>query len=315
MTHSHEPGAGPNDGGRVISHGADPAVTHDKLMESVKRRLRAAGDLPGATTDRQVELLTQLARFDLGRFLLQNHGLNAYWTHQLVTYRPGTLTPNPSGDLEYRIFETLPVILATRERFGIFRRQLQSLLRRNSVVASVPCGLMGELLLLDYTGLDAVTLVGVDLDPAALDGARALAADRGLAHRLALRCADAWATGLNAEVDVLTSNGLNIYEPDDSRVIALYRSYFDALKPGGTLVTSFLTPPPTTSTESPWEMTEVDEESLALQSVVFGRLVEARWNSFRTHDQTRKQLQQAGFSDIRFVDDRARIFPTVVARA
>lgn len=315
MTYSREAGAGPYGTGRVISHGADPAVTHDKLLESVQRRLRAAGDLPGATVDRQFELLTQLAAFELGRFLLQNHGLNAYWTHQLVTYRPGTLVPSQSADLEYRIFETLPVILATRERFGIFRQQLQTLLRPSSVLASVPCGLMGELLLLDYTGLDTVTLVGVDLDPAALDGASALAVERGLSERLTLRCADAWATGLSAEVDVLTSNGLNIYEPDDSRVAALYRSYFGALKPGGTLVTSFLTPPPTTSSESPWEMAGIDEESLSLQTVIFGRLVEARWNSFRTHDQTRKQLLHAGFTDIQFIDDQARIFPTVIARA
>lgn len=315
MMHSPEAGAGPNAAGRVISHGGDPAVTHDKLMESVKRRVHAAGDLPYATVDRQFELLAQLGSFALGKFLLQNHGLNAYWTHQLVTYRPGTLAPNHSGDLEYRIFETLPVIVATRERFGIFRQQLQSLLRPDNVVASVPCGLMGDLLLLDYTGVDAVTLVGVDLDPTALAGATALAAERGLSERLTLRCADAWATGLKADVDVLTSNGLNIYEPDDSRVVALYRSHFGALKPGGTLVTSFLTPPPTNSTESPWEMAEIDEQSLALQSVVFGRLVEARWNSFRTHDQTRKQLLQAGFTDIEFIDDRARIFPTVIARA
>lgn len=45
---------------------------------------------------------------------------------------------------------------------------------------------------------------------------------------------------------LIASNGLNIYEPEDDRVIQLYRGFHDALKPGGVLITSALTPPPTT---------------------------------------------------------------------
>lgn len=60
-------------------------------------------------------------------------------------------------------------------------------------------------------------------------------------------------------------------------------------------------------------MAEIDEESLALQEIVFGRLVEAKWSVFRSHGETRTQLQAAGFVDIEFIDDRASIFPTVVA--
>jgi SAM-dependent methyltransferase len=312
MADSNESATGGGGVGRLISHGVREGVGHEEMMQSIKSRLRVAGDAPGATVDQQVALLNQLATFDLGRFLLENHGLNGFWTHRIVTHRPGTLAPNP-GDLEYRLFETFPVMLATRERFGIFRLRLQALLKPGSILASIPCGMMGELLLLDYDGLDDVRLVGIDLDQATLDGARALATERGLADRVSFRCADAWATGLNAEADVLTSNGLNIYEPDDGRVVALYRSFFDSLKPGGTLVTSFLTPSPSLSAESPWHMAEIDQDSLTLQNVVLTRLVEAKWSCFRTHGQTRKQLEEAGFADIEFTDDRARIFPTVVA--
>lgn len=116
------------------------------------------------------------------------------------------------------------------------------------------------------------------------------------------------------EFDVVTSNGLNIYEPDDARVTALYRVFFDMLKPGGWLVSSFLTPPPAISPESPWNAEAIDQSALTLQHLLLVRIVEAKWNAFRTHSQTARQLDEAGFEDIRFVDDRARMFPTVVAR-
>lgn len=112
----------------------------------------------------------------------------------------------------------------------------------------------------------------------------------------------------------MTSNGLNIYEPDDERVTALYRVFFDMLKPGGWLVSSFLTPPSAISPQSPWNAEAIDQTALALQRLLLVRIVEAKWNAFRTHTQTVRQLQEAGFEDIRFVDDRARMFPTVVAR-
>ncbi|MDN7182886.1 class I SAM-dependent methyltransferase [Caballeronia sp. SEWSISQ10-4 2] len=299
---------------RLISHGADSQNGWEDLLHAIKARLREAGDLPGATVDQQVSLLEQLSAFELGRFLLENRGLNAYWTHQLVNYRQSAEPAGSMSPLEVRVFERLPAVLATRERFGIFRQQLQALLKPGLALVSIPCGLMGELLLLDYEGQSDITLTGIDLDQAALNGALALAKERGLADRLSLRCEDAWISGPGNEFDVLASNGLNIYEPDNARVTALYRAFFNKLKPGGTLVTSFLTPPPALSEESPWNLTEIDHESLALQHLMFVRVIEAKWSAFRTHAQTMAQLGDAGFVDIRFIDDRARMFPTVVAQ-
>ena len=299
---------------RLISHGTSSQAGHDDLAQTIRLRLRAAGDLPGASVDQQIALLDELSTFELGRFLLENRGLNAWWTHQLVTYLPGAAAASSKGSLEHQIFEKLPAVLATRERFGIFREQLQALLKPRMTLASVPCGLMGELLLLDYASHPDAMLVGIDLDQQALNAALALAKERGLAERLSLRCEDAWAPSLRGAADVLTSNGLNIYEPDDARVTALYRSFFDMLKPGGQLVTSFLTPPPALSAQSPWNMQEIDPQALALQHLLFVRVIEAKWSAFRTHDQTAKQLEDAGFADIRFINDRARMFPTVIAR-
>ncbi|MGH8779671.1 SAM-dependent methyltransferase [Paraburkholderia sp.] len=299
---------------RLISHEDQSDRSYEQAAEAAKARLRTAGDVPGATVDQQLALVDQLASFDLGRFLLVNRGLDAYWTHRLVTYEPGTLQRGEVSDLEYQIFEHMPAVLATRERFGIFRREVQTMLKPGIALASVPGGLMGDLLLLDYTACPDATLLGVDLDQRALDGALVLATERGLAQRLSLRHEDAWSMDLNANADVLTSNGLNIYEPDDERVIALYRKFFDALKPDGRLVTSFLTPPPMLSPESPWDMSAVTPALLALQHLLFVRILEAKWSALRTQAQTRAQLEHAGFTDLVFIDDRARMFPTVIAR-
>jgi SAM-dependent methyltransferase len=282
-------------------------------MNSIEARLLGLGDFAGVSVDGQLQILRELASFELGRFLLVNRGLDAYWTHQLVTHRPGAASANLSA-LERRLFESLPTALATRERFHNFQRQLQDRLTPGILIASVPCGLMGELLLLDYADIKDFELVGVDLDQRALDGAVSLAKRVDLERHVSLQRSDAWSLkpGLNA--DIVTSNGLNIYEPDDARVTALYRAFFDALRPGGTLITSFLTPPPTLSTESPWRLDEIDHASLAFQQLLFVRIIEAKWSAFRTHATTLVQLTSAGFGEIEFIDDRARMFPTVVAR-
>ncbi len=300
----------------LISHGTDAnhEETDAALLERVRARLRAGGDAPGATVGQLLSLADALASFDLGRFLLRHRGLNAYWTHRLVTYQPGQLPASSVEGLEYQMFEKLPAVLATRERFGIFRSQLQALMKPGATAASVPCGLMGDLLLLDYSSLPGVSLIGVDLDQDALDSARTLAEARGLADRVSLHRKDAWALDLRASVDVLASNGLNLYEPNDGRVTELYCAYLEALRPGGTLVTSFLTPPPALSPASPWNMEATDPKALSLQTLLFVKIIEAKWQTFRTHAQTEEQLRHAGFVNIRFIDDRARMFPTVIAQ-
>jgi hypothetical protein len=61
-------------------------------------------------------------------------------------------------------------------------------------------------------------------------------------------------------------------------------------------------------------MSALDPDSLALQQLLFVQLIGARWSVFRTHAQTITQLGNAGFMNIRVFDDRARMFPTVVAQ-
>ncbi|WP_156429336.1 hypothetical protein [Burkholderia sp. TSV86] len=55
-------------------------------------------------------------------------------------------------------------------------------------------------------------------------------------------------------------------------------------------------------------------DALMLQQALFVHVFDAKWNVFRMHAQTRTQLERAGIAEIRFVDDRGRMFPAVVAR-
>ncbi|RKO82529.1 SAM-dependent methyltransferase [Pectobacterium parmentieri] len=297
----------PNNSPRLLSHDPSSRKSHDERVAAVKNNIIESGDHPGISVEEQLALLDDFSHLELGQFLLQHHGLNAYWTHNVITHQP-THYANP---LEETIYTRLPNVLATRERFSIFQRLLQELLRPNAVMVSVPCGVMADLLLLDYTRHRDVKLIGIDLDKQALEEAYKLASQQGLESQISLVLADAWTIDLAEQADVITSNGLNVYEPDDDKVTELYRVFFSGLKPGGTLITSFMTPPPTQSQDSPW--VNADPKLLALQYVLFSRIIGATWTAFRTHKQTQSQLERAGFTDIQFINDHMHMYPTVIA--
>ncbi|UYA61557.1 hypothetical protein NAL19_3499 [Pectobacterium sp. F1-1] len=263
---THNPS--PNNSSRLLSHATSSQENHDERVAAIKNRIIESGDHPGIYVEEQLALLEAFSHFELGQFLLKHHGLNAYWTHNVIAHQP-THYVNP---LEEIIYTQLPNVLATRERFGIFQRLLQERLQPNTVMVSVPCGVMADLLLLDYTQHQDVKLIGIDLDRQALEEAYKLASQRGLENQISLVLTDAWTVDLAAQADVITSNGLNVYEQDDDKVTELYRVFYSGLKPGGTLITSFMTPPPTQSQDSPW--INADPKLLALQYVLFSRLVE-----------------------------------------
>jgi len=124
---------------------------------------------------------------------------------------------------------------------------------------------------------------------------------------------DAWKMTFKNEFDLISSNGLNIYEPDDERVTQLYQAFYNALKPGGKLVTSFLTPPPTLSNSCEWDMAAINQADLLKQKIIFVDILEAKWQCFRTSTQTQLRLESVGFEQIEFIYDKARLFPTVIA--
>ena len=199
---------------------------------------------------------------------------------------------------------------------------LTELVNDGAVALAVQCGYMDELLRLP-TAAAARALIGVDVEASALVAAEANARQHDLAQQCVLARADAWElTGatvvfgditsyeraVDGGVDVVVSNGLNMYVPDDDEVISLYRSFRQPLRRGGTLVVSALTPP------AAWDLSHVPKEVITR---VRGLMLinPMMWGNYRSVAVTCAQLAAAGLEvrDIRF--DQRRIFPTFVATA
>jgi len=306
------------DSQRVLSHNSDPNEL-EEVLESIRIRIKQAGDKQYVSVARQLQILDELAAFEFGRFMIQNRGWNGYWTHYVLTFpekgRKTGLGSNgkPLTKIEDFLLNEAPTILATQERYRHFLAQNQQAVQEGVVLACVPCGLMGELLNLDYSTVRDFRLVGIDIDRDALDGARALAQNLKLAQNIELLQKDAWNLGLRNEFDLISSNGLNVYEADQDKVTELYRQFYLALKPGGKLVTSFLPYPPSHE-KCECDLTKISAEAAQMQQIILSDLLNSKGLGFSTYSQVDEQLTSVGFKNIRFIDDTARLFPTVLAQ-
>ena len=248
------------------------------------------------------EILKQLSEFDLGKFLLKRKGLDGYWTSYIINKGFGK---NDLSSLENWILFKAPVVKATRERFGIFQTVSKKYLKDKAVLASIPCGLMDDLLTLDFDPILTLKFFGIDLD----DGSLKLAKKNAKKHEKNLSIflkRNAWDLNISEEFDLITSNGLNIYEPNEERVINLYKEFFKALKPKGILITSFLTP------HMVWK--NYNQEDLLKQKAIFSDIIQARWQVFRKEDEMRIHLEKAGFRVLEVLYDSQEMFPTIVAQ-
>ena len=62
----------------------------------------------------------------------------------------------------------------------------------------------------------------------------------------------------------------------------LYTGFYKALKANGVLITSFLTPPPSIDSSSPWQ--NFDEKNLRLQRAIFEDILGVKWTNYETLD-------------------------------
>lgn len=302
----------------------------EKLGLAVKElsaAIIAAGDQENSTVDERLSMLEALETFKLGRFFILNRCLNAYWTYYVISYPQWgpQLEANPDAPnlcpLEKEILETFTVFRASQERAQIFKSKLQQAIDTFSEVkstvnfASVPCGLMADLIDLDYSKLQKAKCFGVDLDLRAITSSQEyLKTHTSLSPKIIVDYfqENAWDLSFHDAFDLITSNGLNIYERDDALVTKLYQRFFRALKPGGILLTSFLTPEYGMPL-CPWDMTQVDLAAYKRQRIIFGDILNIKWQCFRSEQTTREQLGQAGFEDIEIIWDSQKVFPSVLA--
>ncbi|MCP4176999.1 MAG: methyltransferase domain-containing protein [bacterium] len=308
-----------NNNSRIISH-----HEKDKNLENtkniLKKKILKNNDTRFASVEEQLDLLEKLEQFEFGKFLIKsNGGWNGYWTHYALTFPEKGRLINKSNDgtdlteLESFILNKATIILATQQRFKIFLKENNTCVKEGACLASAPCGLLGELLFLDYKSVRNISLFGIDLDENSLIEADKLSVELGFKKYTKTILSDAWELSYNNKFDLLSSNGLNIYEPDKNKVLKLYISFFDCLKKNGKLVTSYLGYPPNSEEVCEWDLEKVNLENMRKCSAIFGSILGGVWFNFTTRNQMINMLTSIGYKDIEIKYDNAHIFPTVVA--
>jgi ubiquinone/menaquinone biosynthesis C-methylase UbiE len=278
----------------ILSHGHKGVVQEDKATSAV------------------ADVRASLAQFPLGRFLMENLGLNGHWTSYVLMHPDRGRISNvnsegqPFTELEGWLLNRCPIFLATQERFRIFRDLTQPLVRPGMKMASLPAGLMDDLLTLDYSESAGVELTGVDLDPETLHEAEENFKRVLPAVKATFEKCDAWELGSAERWDLITSNGLNIYVQEDDRCTDFYRNVARALKPEGVFILSFIAPP------EQWQPTR--QSDLDYQRFLFKEVVPVKWSCVRDEEKTRQQLAAAGFDVLEVRYDQQRMFPAVLAK-
>ncbi len=299
--------------GLALASDTNDLITHQKTpqvfdVSAALARLRMQANL-ALPLEEEETLLQQLTEFKLGHFLLTNRGLNGYWIAYAILHG---IQKSDLSSLEHWFLHKAPIVKSTQERYQIFKTQLQKHVTNDVKMASIPCGLMDDLLCLNYSDVQGTEITGIDLDEESLHLAFENSKEYNVKN-IQFMNRDAWNLRITNEYDLITSNGLNIYEPDDGKVIDLYKEFYAALKVGGTLITSFLTPSPLMSAESTWK--NFDMADIMKQKAILIDIVQVVWQqAYRTEAQTRQQLEAAGFTVQEVIYDSQGMFPTVLAR-
>lgn len=214
------------------------------------------------------------------------------------------------------------MILATREQFNHFQTIMRKVIDEHCYetqpikIATIPGGMAADLLTLEpHIDLKRCQLkfINIDLDGAVLSLSKELASTLGCKIPLECRQKDAWTLETENEFDVVTSSGLNPYVPQREKVVALYEGFLKALKPGGTLITSALTPP-LSNPLCEWNKKNINMEALARQAGIFAHILQATWSNYCSTEDMVARLTEAGLVDVKVIPDNANIFPTFVGR-
>jgi len=298
---------------KAISHKTPSIVPYSdetqKIVNNTKERLKKTENL-FLSFEETINLLDQLTQFELGRFLLHNRGLNGYWTSYIFQNAKGQ---TPKTPLEHWLLNKSLLVLA-RERLVSFQREIQKRIKPGIRFASIPCGLMDDLLYLNYNGINDFKLVGIDADPESLDFAEQNAKDHHLEDHTLFLQKDAWHLDIFDEFDLISSNGLNMYESDETRLIQLYQNFYQALAPEGTLIISFLPPPPENQDpKDGWKNFNVAPEDLLKEMAIFTDIVQIKYLNFCTEDKMIHQLKSANFKIDRVIYNEQGSLPIAIA--
>lgn len=300
-----------------LSH-AKKDGSFDDIINHYRQKIISRGDLPNATVNRQLEILQQFSTFPLGRFILERRGANGFWTDYMVSHPTRgkisglNVEGKPFNSIEDFFLNRCPIVVAHQERFQIFQKLAQNLIKEGAVLASIPCGMMRDLLTLDYSSVSDFKLVGIDIDPESLELARNLALENHV-QNVQLHQQDAWEISFKEELDIIVSSGLNVYEPDPQKLLQLYEHFFRALKPGGSLIISVLTYPPGELVPTSWDLKGISKETLLIDRILHKDILDIKWRNFRSLEDLDKEFLAVGFCKVEVYMDKHRVFPTILA--
>lgn len=267
----------------IISHGV--FANYDDAYNEIKLRIANDENLLG--------LLSQLESCPLGRFLIQNRGLDAYWT-KVITQNKGGY----DSDFEKKLITIPPIFIATQQRYQIFKQQIIDL-PNNSKILSVPAGLLPEfsreLILSKNFNVDAY-----DLDSSC-------AAQSGLAELKNVNyiVKDVFKMDIEGHYDAVVSNGLNIYLKTNNEVQKFFQILNNSLKQGGIIVSSFIA--------SLEDVSIKKLENAKFGKQIFADILNVTWTKTHAEDEFRQILSSCGFEIKEIIYDSQKMFPTVVA--
>ncbi len=289
------------------------------ILKELKKSITLRGDLPYVSVKKQLDILDDLSSFPLGRFFIERKGADGFWTDYIINHpQVGAITGLnsqglPFSPVEKFILEKSPLTLATRERFSIFQTHTQKFLKKDMKIASIPCGVMRDLLSLDYSQISSISIFGIDLDAKSLRLAKELALQSSLADHVQLLEKDAWNLPFNNQIDLITSNGLNVYVSEEKKRIQLYQGFHRALKKRGALIIGALTYPPGYQKQSEWILDKIPPKDLLMEKIIFQDVLGCKWRNFSTLNELCKNFYSVGFTNVQVISDQYCIFPTVIA--
>ncbi|MFZ9035628.1 MAG: SAM-dependent methyltransferase [Francisellaceae bacterium] len=281
-------------------------TSYDKALREIENRI---GD-----TKNLLELLERLKGAKLGRYLIENRGINAFWTDVVVNFPLMSQAQKEIlnlTDYDIEMLTHLPTLCATQERFGIFKQEIAKLLMGNNTILVAPSGLLPEIVSQDFSDKTVhITACDIDAETQTLLKKRLQATP--LESYVDYCCEDIFCFDRANRYDLVVSNGLNIYIADSDRLKTLFAIFYSALRSKGVMITSFLTHP-IGHPQSPWQMDKIDQNKLLEQKRIFVDILQATWSHFRSEAEMRKLLSDIGFIDIELILDRRGMFPTIKA--
>jgi ubiquinone/menaquinone biosynthesis C-methylase UbiE len=283
-------------------------------LEQIKQNIINTSSNTDYSKYEKLKVLDELISFPLGRFLVENRGLDAKWSDYITRPEYNIANKNSLKSLEQSILFEFPIFKAMQENLKICQQIIQKNLFENIKIASLACGVMADILTLDYSKISKVNITGIDLDYESIILAHKLSQKHKLELETQFIQADAWKINFTQEYHLVVSNSINNYISNQDKMINLYTKIHKSLKDGGLLISNFQTASPFIDEKSTWNMNLIDPSIINKQMLILDELVKVRFNNFKTLDEIANILEKSGFREIEFIFDTLKVMPLIIAK-